>query len=116
MKKVKWRWDYGVYAPFCPYCDDIIYDNKEKCAVCGKPYEWVEPKYKDTVIEEGEYTIIQATNKHITIYQNGELILHAHYTKKLTCEELRAYLYSSIASMNIIFEQKELWEDDEGEE
>ena len=90
-KKIIWRWDWEVYMPFCPYCNEPAYE-KDKCVFCGKPYEWVEPKYKDTIIEQGEYTIIQATNNHISIYKNGEFVYHASCTKKKTEEELLEHL------------------------
>ena len=91
MKKVKWQWDYGIYVPFCPYCDEPAYE-KDKCFACGKPYEWVEGKYKDTIIKHGEYTIVQATNNHISIYKNGEFIHHAQCDKKMTEKEMLGHI------------------------
>ena len=88
MKKVKWQWEYGVYGCFCPYCNEWAYE-KDHCVFCGKPYKWVEPKYKDTIIEQGEYTIVQATNNHISIYKNGQWVCHMSCTKKMTEEELK---------------------------
>lgn len=102
-KKIIWRWDWEVYMPFCPYCNEPAYE-KDKCVFCGKPYEWVEPKYKDTIIEQGEYTIIQATNNHISIYKNGEFVFHAQYTKKLTEEKLIEYLNNYIKDLPKLFE------------
>lgn len=88
MRKVKWRWDYGCYVCFCPYCDEPAYE-KDRCAFCGKPYKWVEPKHKPTIVEVGEYTIIQATNNHIQIYKGEQMVMHASCTAKKTDEELR---------------------------
>jgi hypothetical protein len=87
MKKVKWDWDWGVYIPLCPYCNEPAYE-KDHCVFCGKPYEWVEGKYKDTIVKQGEYTIIQATNNHISIYKNGEFVMHSQCNKKMTEKEL----------------------------
>ena len=88
-KAVEWRWDYGVYLSFCPYCDSPTYDEKERCPFCGKEYEWTEPKYKDTQVQVGEFTVIQATNNHISIYKNGQWVCHMSCTKKMTEEELK---------------------------
>lgn len=89
MKKVKWRWDYGVYVPFCPYCDELAYE-KDKCVFCGKTYEWREGKYRGTEVNVGEYTVYQATDNHIYIYNaEGNMILHASCRKKMTEDELK---------------------------
>lgn len=88
MKIVNWKWDYGVYVPFCPYCDEPAYE-KERCVFCGKEYGWVEGEHKPTVVEEGDYTIVQSTNNHISIYEKGELVSHISCTEKCTEEELR---------------------------
>ena len=87
MKKVKWRWDWGVYVPLCPHCDEPAYE-KDHCVFCGKPYKWVEGKYKDTIVEQGEYTVIQATNNHISVYKNGKFVMHINCHKKMTEKEL----------------------------
>ena len=88
MKNIVWRWDRGVYVPFCPYCDEVAYD-KTKCVFCEKPYKWARGKHKPTVIEVGEYTVVQATNNHISIYKNGRFVYHASCTKKKTEDELK---------------------------
>jgi hypothetical protein len=88
VEKVNWTWELGVYVPLCPYCNELAYE-KDRCAFCGKAYEWVEGKYKNTVVAVGDYTVVQATNYHITIYENGKLVYHAAYNKKLTEDELR---------------------------
>ena len=90
-KKIKWRWEYGVYGCFCPYCNEWAYE-KDHCVFCGKPYEWVEPKHKETIIKQGKYTIVQATNNHISIYKSGEFVYHASCTEKKTEEELIKHL------------------------
>ena len=87
MKEVQWRWDYGVYVPFCPYCDEPAYD-KDKCCFCGKHYKWLDSDIKDTVVEKGEYTIVQRSNNHVHIYKDGRMIYHASCTKKMTAKEL----------------------------
>ena len=88
-KAVEWRWDYGVYLSFCPYCDSPTYDEKERCPFCKKEYEWTEPKHKDTQVQVGEFTVIQATNNHISIYKHGQWVYHMSCTKKMTEEELK---------------------------
>jgi hypothetical protein len=88
MKKVKWTWDWGVYVPLCPYCNELVYD-KEKCVFCGKKYEWVEGKHQPTVIEHNGYTIVQCTNNHIQVYKDGHIVYHASCTKKMTEDELK---------------------------
>lgn len=51
-----------------------------------------ELKHKETIIEQGEYTIVQATNNHISIYKSGEFVYHASCTEKKTEEELIKHL------------------------
>lgn len=87
MKEVQWRWDYGVYVPFCPYCDEPAYE-RDKCLSCGKTYKWVESDIKDTVIEKGKYTIAQCSNNHVHIYKDGRMIYHASVNEKMTEKEL----------------------------
>ena len=116
MKKIKWRWEDDLYMDFCPYCDEPAYE-KDKCVFCGKPYKWVEPKYKETIVQEGEYTIVQATNKHVHIYQNGEFVFHAQCTKRYTEQELRDYLRRYKIEMPKLFAMEEQLEreGDEGD-
>ena len=87
MKEVVWKWEYGVYVPFCPYCGEPAYEQ-DSCTFCGEPYQWVEGEFKPTKVTRGEYTVVQATNRHIHIYKNGKMVLHSHGNKKLTEEEL----------------------------
>jgi hypothetical protein len=88
MKKVKWTWDWGVYVPLCPYCNEFAYE-KDHCVFCDKKYKWVEGEIKPTVIEHNGYTIVQATNNHIQVYEEGRLIYTASCTKKMSEEELK---------------------------
>lgn len=88
LKPIKWKWDYGVYVPFCPYCGEPAYE-KNKCFSCGKPYKWVEGEYKPTEVQVGEYLVVQATNNHVHIYKDGNLVFHSQCSRKLTEEELR---------------------------
>lgn len=90
MKKVEWKWDWGVYVPLCPHCGELAYE-KHRCVFCHKRYKWVEGEIKPTVVEDGEYTIIQATNNCIQVYKSGRIILHASCTKHLSEDELRKY-------------------------
>ena len=86
-KKVVWRWEYGVYVPFCPYCDEPVYDH-DRCFNCGKPYEYVDGEYKPKEVSKGEYTIVQSTNNHICLYKDGHMVMHVASTKSYTEEEL----------------------------
>lgn len=90
MKKVKWRWDMGVYVPFCPYCDELAYEE-DHCVFCKKKYEWVD-KSKERKVIVGEYTVVQASNHHITIVKDGRMVYHASCTKKKTDEELKEHV------------------------
>lgn len=87
MGKVIWRWEYGVYVPFCPYCDEPAYD-KDRCVFCGREYEYTEGEYKPTEVLYKGYTAFQSTNNHITIYKNGETISHISCDSKMTESEL----------------------------
>lgn len=89
MEKVKWRWDYGVYVPFCPYCNEPAYE-KHYCVFCEKEYEWVD-KSKDRVVTVDDYTIVQASNNHIQVYKGDILVLHASCTKKQSKRKLKQY-------------------------
>ena len=70
--------------------------KKNPCVFCGKPYELVDGKYRETVAKSGDYTIIHETNNHISIYKGDEFIFHAQYTKKLSKNELISYLTQTI--------------------
>ena len=87
MKEIVWRWDYGVYVPFCPYCDEPAYE-KEGCCFCGMPYKWVDGKFKPKEVHKGEYTAVQSTNKHIMILKNDRMVMHSQCTEDKTEEEL----------------------------
>lgn len=113
MRKVKWRWDYGVYMPFCPYCDEPAYEE-DHCVFCKKTYKWVEGKYKPTVIEEGEYTVVQSTNNHIQVYKEGRMVMHSSCTKKKSEQELREMigLYEDICRYPVRADDEENLNDD----
>lgn len=89
IKKVVWKWEYGVYLAFCPYCGEPAYE-KDGCCFCHKPYIWVEGDHQPIKITQGEYTIVQSTNNHIMLYKNGSVIMHGACYKKLSEEELLA--------------------------
>lgn len=40
-KEVNWYREYGVLAPFCPYCSEPAYDT-HRCVFCGEKYIWRE--------------------------------------------------------------------------
>lgn len=88
MKKVKWRWDYGVYVPLCPHCNELAYE-RDHCVFCKQPYQWVEGKHKYTTVNVGEYTVVQGTSNSIFIYKGDRAIMHASCTEKKTEDELR---------------------------
>lgn len=98
MKKVIWKWDYGVYVPFCPYCGEPAYE-KDRCFSCGKSYEWTDGEIEPTTVSRGEYTAIQATNNHISVYEKGNLVSHISCNRKLTEEELTEVLFRIVGGM-----------------
>lgn len=89
MKKVKWKYDWGEYMPFCPHCDELAYEYNV-CVFCKKPYQWVEPKVKPTIVEKDGIKVIQTTGKGIYICDNDLPAMHMSCTKKKTEEELLA--------------------------
>ena len=88
MKKVKWKDEYGTKMPFCPYCDEPIYE-KGKCIFCEKEHEWVDVRPSETVVEVGEYVVVQTINNHVHIMNGGRMIMHMNCTRKMTEDELR---------------------------
>lgn len=38
-EEVQWYNEFGVLAPFCPYCNEPAYDT-HRCAFCGRKYIW----------------------------------------------------------------------------
>ncbi len=91
MKNIVWRWEYGVYVPFCPYCDEPACEH-DGCVFCAKPYQWVNGEIQPTRVSKGDYTVVQSTNNHISLYKNGELVQHAQQDQKKTEEELLEYI------------------------
>ena len=88
MKQVVWKDEYGTKMPFCPYCDEPIYIKGEWC-FCNKKHEWVDIRPSETVVEVGEYAVIQTTNNHVHVMRNGEMIIHIHCSRRMTEDELR---------------------------
>ena len=92
MKRVKWKWDWGVYVPFCPYCGEPAY-GKEQCAFCGRKYKWADGKHKPTVVTHMGYRAVQSTNNHITVYdEDGDVVIYSSCTKKYTDDELKSHI------------------------
>ena len=87
MKKVKWKWDYGVYVPFCPYCNELAYE-KDHCSFCLRPYKWVD-KSKDRSVKVGEYTVVQTSSKSIYIYKDDRTVMHMSCTKRKSKRQLK---------------------------
>lgn len=91
MKKVEWLAEYdGGKYPFCPYCHEFAYE-KDHCVFCGREYKWVE-RFKDRVVIVGEYTVVQASNNHITITKDDRMVFHASCTKKMSKRKLKRYV------------------------
>jgi methionyl-tRNA synthetase len=109
IKEVVWRWDWGVYMPFCPYCDEVA-NGEDKCDFCGKTYKWVKGKHEPKVVEVGEYTVVQSTNKHIMIVKDGKMVMHINCRKKMTEDELK----EQVNFYEKMCEKVDLMEDDEG--
>lgn len=86
-KKVKWRWDYGVYVPFCPYCNELAYE-KDHCSFCLKPYKWVD-KSKARKVVVGEYKVVQCSYKDIYIYKGEQWVMHMSCTKRKSKRQLK---------------------------
>lgn len=89
LKKVEWKWDWGVYVPLCPYCSELAYEE-DHCIFCGKRYKWVDGEYKPAVVEHEGYKAVQASNNHVTIYKDGQMIMHSSCKVKKTEDELKA--------------------------
>ena len=88
-KEVVWHSEFGEgLYPFCPYCDEFAYE-REKCVFCGKPYKWVESPIKDTIVEDGNLTVVQTPGKDIFVYTEKGMVAHMSCTKKMTEEELK---------------------------
>lgn len=89
ISKVKWKWDWGCFIPLCPYCNEPAYE-KDYCVFCFKDYKWVD-KSKQRIVTVGEYTIVQASNHHITVCKGEERVLHASCTRKVSKRKLKEY-------------------------
>ena len=98
MKKVNWKMEFEGEMPFCPYCDEPIY-YKGECSFCGKKHEWVDNGKSETVVEDGDYVIVQAANNHIQVFHEGRMLMHINCTKKMTEDELRG-LVAMYANLN----------------
>lgn len=92
MRKVEWleECDGGKY-PFCPYCNEFAYE-KDHCVFCGKKYKWVEKGRKARMVTVGEYTVVQASNNHITITKGDRMVYHASCTKRMSKRKLRKHV------------------------
>lgn len=96
-KKVAWEKDYdGSKYPICPTCGELAY-YFDKCCFCGQVFDQNDKKiaeFNRTVqIERDGYTIVQAHNCHIHVYDaDGRFVSHASCTKKMTEDELIKHL------------------------
>lgn len=92
LKKVNWRWDWGVYAPFCPYCDEPAY-SEDHCVFCQKKYKWRRGRRKPTLVEHEGYKALQDTNNHISVYdEDGKIVMHSSCNRKFTENELKTHI------------------------
>ena len=89
MKKVKWRWDYGCYVPFCPYCNEYAYE-KDHCMFCKKEYKWVD-KSKARAVRVGEYTVVQTSSNNIYVCKGKRLVEHIFCAEKKSKRELKKF-------------------------
>lgn len=86
MKKVIWRYEYEMYVPFCPYCNEFAYEEN-KCVFCNKEYEMTEYPESPIVVE---YKNLKATQTGLGLWieRNGILLSHSSLSRKLTEEEI----------------------------
>lgn len=97
-KKVVWLDDYdGGKYPACPECKEPAYYD-DKCCFCGQVFEQDEAaeefyRFHTTQIEKDGYTVVQAPNCHVQVYDpDGRLVSHASCTSKMTEAELEEHL------------------------
>lgn len=96
-KKLVWQDDYdGSQYPVCPECNEPAYFLDE-CCFCGQAFEQDDPKIAEfdhsVQIERDGYTIIQASNYHVHVYDSeGLLVSHIQCLSKLTEQELEEQL------------------------
>jgi hypothetical protein len=95
-KKIVWIDDYdGGKYPACPNCKEPAYYTDE-CCFCGQKFVQDDEALQinhSVQIERDGYTVVQASNNHIHIYdKNGMLISHMHCSRKMTEKELEGQL------------------------
>jgi hypothetical protein len=96
-QKVIWIDDPGGGKfPACPTCKEPAY-FADKCCFCGQAFEQDDEKLREfdhsVQIERDGYTIIQASNYHVHIYDpDGRTISHIACTRKLTEKDLEEQL------------------------
>ena len=116
IKEIQWHWEYGLYLPTCPYCNEPAYE-KDRCVFCEKEYKWVESEIKDTVVTVGDYTVVQLSNNAIYVLKGEAIAMHASCAKKMTEDELKEMVahYEDICNTNIDEEEEdEQRKEDEG--
>lgn len=90
-EEVQWYREFGVLAPFCPYCGEPAYYT-HRCAFCGKKYIWRDSPHPPTIAEYGDYTAAQ-TDDSILIFNGDRLVYHASYTgDPMTEDELKDHI------------------------
>lgn len=97
VKNIVWKWDKDVFVPYCPHCDDLVYE-KDHCVFCNQPYEWVDPKppcplsapYGIAEVNSGEYKlrVSYPDFKRISLYKNNCPLRLLSCDKKMRKAEL----------------------------
>ena len=52
-EEVQWYREFGVLAPFCPYCGEPAYDT-HRCTFCGRKYIWRDSPHPPTIAGYGD--------------------------------------------------------------
>lgn len=92
--EVNWYVEWGVMIPHCPRCDELAYQEDE-CVFCHQKFIYTDKPqgYEDTIITIGEWTIIQVYGSWgVYIEHNGQEIMHASCSKKLSEKRLKEWL------------------------
>ncbi len=103
MKKIKWRWKFDCYLPFCPYCDTKVDETNNKCDHCGRKFKWTILKHKPTIFEIGHYTIMQCLDNSVRVYNKNDnvLVFLIEHTKKLSKRKLKKEIESLFKLLEI---------------
>lgn len=100
MEKVIWKWDKDVFVPYCPHCDELVYEY-DHCVFCHQPYKWGDSEPSPNamaLVNSGEWTIhLPNPNfSRIFLLKNNHLRYHAPCNKKMTKAELLQMLADNV--------------------